>query len=348
MPFLRRFLAAFLIALPAINVLAAPVAMLGESLLLSGTTPGTLCYPKVDPDSVQVRSNYDSAAADTIVYQRDRDYTLDAAQGTLARTQDSRIPDFSTNVLYGQKDFDHTKFPGYGNRPFFVYVDYIADAAQPFFSAAPQPEALPKTREKLQRGGHFKIITFGDSISAGGEASTEALRFDHRYAAALRTGFPEADITVENGATGGDSTVQGLQRLEEKVLTRTPDLVLVGFGMNDHNLNGVPTDAFENNLVNIVEQIHTRTGADVILFSAFPPNPDWKYGSHRMEQYAAATQRAATRSGAAYADVYAVWQAALARKDLPSLLANNINHPNDFGHALYALALQTITFGAPH
>jgi acyl-CoA thioesterase-1 len=34
----------------------------------------------------------------------------------------------------------------------------------------------------------------------------------------------------------------------------------------------------------------------------------------------------------------------LSRKDLPSLLANNINHPSDFGHWLYFEALKSISF----
>lgn len=323
--------------------MAEKVAVQGESVLLAGEAPAHLLYTRIDPASVQVRSHYDPAAAGSLVYEAGRDYTLDAAGGALARTHNSRIPDFSTNVLFNQKEFDHSKFPGYGNLPFFVYLDYTAEAARPAYTVAPQPGGVPKTHAKLAAGGALKIVTFGDSISAGGEASSEALRFDHRFAAQLRTHFPKATISVENGATGGDSTVQGLQRLEEKVLTRAPDLVLVGFGMNDHNKNGVTVEDFEANLVTIVRQITARTGAEVILLSAFPPNPDWKHSSHRMEHYAAATQRAAAATGVAYADVFGVWQAVLTRKDLPSLLANHINHPNDYGHALYADALSAFT-----
>jgi predicted dehydrogenase len=37
-----------------------------------------------------------------------------------------------------------------------------------------------------------------------------------------------------------------------------------------------------------------RKGADVILFSAFPPNENWHYGTHRMGEFATATRQAAT------------------------------------------------------
>jgi hypothetical protein len=34
----------------------------------------------------------------------------------------------------------------------------------------------------------------------------------------------------------------------------------------------------------------------------------------------------------------------LKRKDPSSLLGNNINHPNDFGHWLYVVALEGLKF----
>ena len=83
---------------------------------------------------------------------------------------------------------------------------------------------------------------------------------------------------------------------------------------------------------------------EVILLSTFPPHPDWAFGTHQMEQYARATADAARESAVAYADVFAVWQNVLARKDSSSLLANNINHPNDFGHWLYLQALLALEF----
>lgn len=342
---MRRSLYLSLLALLSLSGIATAAPVTGDSLVLAGTTPGKLCFDAVDAGSLHLRSTYDPNADGSVAYEEGKDYVVDYALGTIARIAGSRIPDFSTNVLYGQKEFDHTKFPGYGNGAFFVFADYTSPHATPFAAPTDQSAKLTTTRKKLEAGGPFKIITFGDSISAGGEATALGLRFDERYAAHLRTIYPKADITVENGATGGDTTVNGLARLEEKVLSRQPDLVLVGFGMNDHNINSVPEDAFEANLISIVEQIRTRTGAECILFSCFPPNPDWKHSSHRMDIYAAATKRAAEKANAAFADVYAVWQKVLERKDLPSLLGNNINHPNDFGHALYAEALASVHFG---
>lgn len=337
-----------LVAITLLTTAYAEVgSMTGDSLVLVKTTPGNLCYDQIVPGSLTLRSKYNPAQAGCITYEEGKDYLVDWDQGTIARTADSRIPDFSANMLYGQKEFDHNKFPGFGNGAFFVFADYQTRNAFPLAENTNQADRLAKTLAKLESGGPFKIIVFGDSISAGGDATELPLRFDQRYAEYLKKQFPKAEITVENGATGGDSTVSGLQRLEEKVLSRTPDLVLLGFGMNDHNIGGVPPEQFEENLVNIITQIHDRTGAEVILFSCFAPNPDWKFGSHRMELYPPATQRAADRTATAYADVYSIWQRVLQRKDLPSLLGNNINHPNDFGHWIYYLALSSVQFQKP-
>ncbi len=90
--------------------------------------------------------------------------------------------------------------------------------------------------------------------------------------------------------------------------------------------------------------IKERKGAEVILFSSFPPNDDWHYGSHSMEFFAEATKQAALEANCAYVDVFNTWKIVLQRKDQSSLLGNNINHPNDFGHWLYELSFEAMTF----
>lgn len=320
------------------------MAIYGESLVLADTAPGLLCFDEIVPGSLSVRSTYEPGLADTVAYREDRDYVVNLKQGWIARTADSRIPDFSTNVLYGKKEFDHAEFPEYGNHAFFVWVDYATRNGRSLAIASEQSVFLTKTREKLASGGSFKIVVFGDSISTGCEASREGLQFYHRYADTLRKRFPAAIISIENGATAGDSSQEGLERLEEKVLSRKPDLVFIGFGMNDHNVGTTPIDRFAENLASMVCAIWERTGAEILLYSTFPPNPDWRYSSHHMPLYAVATRDVAARLGCAFADVYSVWSEVLKRKDLPSLLGNNINHPNDFGHWLYLQALEAIEF----
>ena len=315
----------------------------GESLVLVGQEPAKLAFAPTASKPLNVRSTYREGLPKTINYELGRDYTL-TADGAIQRTATSRIPNFGTNILYGKEDFNHSRFPGYGNLPFFVYVDYHhretwrPAAAKPEFSAT----ALPATRKKLLAGENVRIVAYGDSITTGGEASEPSLIFWERWADALRKKCPQATIITTNGATGGDSTVQGLQRLEAKVLLQKPDLVLIGFGMNDHNRGGVPLPKFSENLHTMIDRIRTATGAEIVLFSAFPPNPKWHFGSHNMPAYAATTEQAAREKRCAFADVFNLWQQLAKNKKPEDLLANNINHPNDFGHWIYFQALQSL------
>lgn len=306
----------------------------GESAVFVGEEPAHLAFLPARGQSVHVRSTYVSGPA-TVEYVEVRDFIVDFTNGTLRRTTDSRLPDFRRNNLFGQEEFDHSKFPGFGNAGFFAFVDYGPRSLAQWPRQADQSHLLPLTRARLHKGGSLKIVAFGDSITAGGDATRPKLVFWQRWADELGRKYPRATITALNGATGGDSTVQGLQRLPAKVLDANPDLVLIGFGMNDHNKGGVPIPQFEENLRQMILRIRAATNAEVVLFSAFPPNPKWKFGSHHMEDYAAATERVARDTGCAFADVFNNWQTLAARKKPEDLLGNNINHPNDFGHWIY-------------
>ena len=313
--------------------------VLGESVVLVGEEPARLAWIPIVSQPIQVRNRYlPEPGAET--YVQGRDFVFDPTQGTLRRTLGSRIPDFRTNSLFGKEDFDHSRFPGFGNTGFFVFVDYQHRTESPWPVQRPQVDLLPRAVAKLAKGGTFRIVAYGDSITAGGDATRPEWIFWNRWAEGLRKRHPGSEITILNGATGGDSTVQGLQRLQAKVLDQKPDLVLIGFGMNDHNRGGVPIPQFEANLREMIRRIRESNGAEVLLFSAFPPNPKWKFGSHRMEDYAAATRRVAEETGSAYADVHGNWLTWSVRKKPEDMLGNNINHPNDFGHWLYFRVLE--------
>ena len=315
----------------------------GESVIMVGEEPAKLAFAPLMSKPVKVRNTYRDGLPQTVHYELGRDYSLDAS-GQIRRTRDSRIPDFRTNVLYGKEDFNHSQFPGFGNGGFFVFVDY---SHREKWSPAPRSAvagaaSLPNTRRKLDAGESVRIVAYGDSITAGGDATAPGLIFWERWADSLRQKHPRATIETVNGATGGDSTVQGLQRLSDKVLSQKPDLVLIGFGMNDHNKGGVPPTAFAANLKTMIDRVRKETGAEIVLFSAFPPNPKWHYGTHNMAAYAAVTEQVALEKECAFADVYHLWQQFAGKKKPEDLLGNNINHPNDFGHWIYFQALEAM------
>jgi acyl-CoA thioesterase-1 len=315
----------------------------GESVVLVCNEPAHLAFAPAAA-GIRVRSTYLDNLPQTVHFVASRDYIFDPKAGTIRRTPDSRIPDFSTNILFGKDDFDHSKFPGYGNGPFLGFIDYTSKSKPAWPVQTSQTNLLSRTLQKLRDGKKVTVVAFGDSITAGGEATRPDLIYWQRWAGLLKYEHPAVEIQAINGATGGDTTANGLARLEEKVLKPKPDLVLIAFGMNDNNIAGfgVPLDAFMQNLRAMVDRIRERTEAEVILISAFPPNPKWHFGSHNMEQYALATEQVAREKQCAYADVYHNWQAIAASKKPEDLLGNNINHPNDFGHGIYYHVLARI------
>ncbi len=317
----------------------------GESLVLAGTAPGNLCFDQVAEGSLTLRSTFIADQPGGLLYAEGTDYVVDYARGTLARTPGSRIPDYSTHCLFGLDDFDHTRFSDYGNHRWFVWADYETTNGRPWAEPNDQSQYLKGVRAKLEAGGRFRIASYGDSITAGGEASRPEFRFQNRFAQYLQARFPKAAVEVQDASISGYASRQGVDWFDDYLgKVEAPDLVLVGFGMNDHNIGTAEPETMKSNLVTIVRLIRERKGAETVLFSAFPPNDRWHYGTHRMAQFALATRQAAAEAQCAYVDVHSTWEMVLRRKDQSSLLGNNINHPNDFGHWLYEQAFEAMAF----
>jgi lysophospholipase L1-like esterase len=347
-PYLRLFIQILILLCFASVVLAEEQTISGESVVLAAQLPAKLIFNSLVSGSLVIRSTYKSGQSGTIIYTEGTDYVVDYELGLIWRTSSSRIPDYANNSLYGKRSFDHVTDTIEANTAYFVYCDYHTTNPTKLTETTNQSDQLKRARTKLQAGGDFTLLAYGDSICAGGEASTAALRFTDMYASYLQANFPNANVTLLNQATGGDRSTEGLSRLATKVLNTSPDLVLLGFGMNDHNTDiGIPVAQFKSNMTQMVQSIQSNLQCDIILFSAFPPDPNWKYSSHSMAKYAQATREVAVANGCAYADVFGVWMRALDRSNHQSLINNHINHPNDFGHQLYFEALKAVEFFSP-
>ncbi len=319
----------------------------GESLVLASTISGKLCFNSISRNSVIVRSTFLPNDSTCKVYTDGIDYIVDYQNGEIKRTIHSSIPDYSKNPLYGKKNFDHKQYSNYSNHPYFIWIDYTTKNGQQLKIPNDQSKYLMNFRKKLDEGIPVTIVSYGNSITAGGEASSPDLRFQYRWANYLKRIFPKADLKIEDVSIPGYTSKQGIEWWDNYIGKTSPDLVIVGWGMNDHNIlsvGGNTPEQFKKNLMILVSMIKERKKAEVILYSSCPPNDDWHYGSHSMENYAKATKEAALESNCAYVDVYNTWKLVLKRKDHSSLLGNNINHPNDFGHWLYEQSFEAITF----
>lgn len=349
----------------------------GESVVFAGTEPAKLAFPLAKKMPIEVRSTYLPGLPNTIRYRRGRDYKI-GPDGQLRRTPKSRIPDYRKSAVFGLDSFDHFEYPEYGNKKYLTYVDYsYADQ----WTARPPAkglgsEALASVHAKLAAGKKIKFVAFGDSVTQGGESTASNLVYWDRWIQQLRIKYPLATIEAVNSGTGGDSSKNGLERLDANVIAHRPDLVLIAFGLNDFNqepkedevdkwtarkakwarswakFRGLPPpvqkpplarpEYFARNLRLMVNRVKKETGADVLLVSALPPNPKWKFSRGDMAGHAAATEQVARETKSAYADVFNNWLDYSNRKQPEDLLANNANHPNDFGHWIYFQALAAL------
>ena len=99
------------------------------------------------------------------------------------------------------------------------------------------------------------IICFGDSLTYGTGASR-----NKSYPAQLSemTGIPIINVGVP-----GNTTSDGLERIETDVLERSPRIVMITLGGNDLK-NGVRKDVAYKNLKTIIEAIQAEGGLVVL------------------------------------------------------------------------------------
>jgi lysophospholipase L1-like esterase len=192
----------------------------------------------------------------------------------------------------------------------------------------------------------MRLVAFGDSITAHGSREVRPERHWPRLVA-RRTG-----VEVLNAGAGGNTTTQGLDRIEKAVLARRPDLVLVQFGFNDcHHPPGssaprTSIDLFEGNLRRIIENVVVRTGARVALVVNHPTTregeahraPNGRSYEENKRAYDAVLRRVAGETRSLLLDVEAAFRAA--PRPLAELLIEDGLHLNEAGAEVYAQAVE--------
>jgi lysophospholipase L1-like esterase len=210
---------------------------------------------------------------------------------------------------------------------------------------------LPKVMAKLKSGQPVTIVCWGDSVTAGGNASKPEFQYVDVFAAGLRKRFPQSKIEVKNISAGGSNSRQwlspeqfayrGLKGAEnparlENVLAAKPDVVTIEF-VNDA---GLKPDGVEAQYNEILERLKP-TGAEVVLITPhFTMLKMMGFQSMREAEkrpYVLGLRAFAEKHHIALADASARWEH-LAKEGLPylTLLHNTINHPDDRGHLLFA------------
>ncbi len=211
----------------------------------------------------------------------------------------------------------------------------------------PAAKLLPKTWAKLHSGQPLHILAWGDSVTAGGQASDAAHQYQSRFVTLLQKQFSHVSLRLTTAGWGGRNSDSFLNEppgaefnFERAVLAPRPDLIVMEF-VNDAWMTPEVVEAKYTALKKRFDEI----GAEWIILTPHFVRPDWMgRDSVRVEAdprpYVAGVRQFTAKHDVALADASLRW-GHLAKEGIPyiTLLSNSINHPDDRGHELFALAL---------
>jgi lysophospholipase L1-like esterase len=187
------------------------------------------------------------------------------------------------------------------------------------------------------------IVCLGDSVTGvyyhtGGKAA-----YPEMLEVALRRVYPRARISVVNAGISGNTTKDGLNRLDRDVLARRPNVVTISFGLND--LVRVSPEDFDKNLSELVTRCRAA-GSRVVLCTPnavvdTPARPIAK-----LTDYCERIRQAAARNDVPVCDQFAAGESRrrMNAADWRLSMSDEI-HPNTTGHKWMAEELCRVLTG---
>lgn len=229
-----------------------------------------------------------------------------------------------------------------------------------------QGEALPHAIAKMKNKQDTEVLIFGDSISTGSNSSS-VLKIHPNlppWYELMKAGLEKAygaKVTLTNKSMGGWTSREAVSDnpgngwvggqlvsqvglpalLKGELAAYSPDLAVIGFGMNDATLD-VGLNNYASNIRKLIESIRARNAeCDIILLGTMLANPQAKNQYKNQTEYSAINNKIA----GLYENVVCVDVGAMHRelldggKKYMDMTGNNVNHPNDFMARIYCMNL---------
>ncbi len=226
----------------------------------------------------------------------------------------------------------------------------IAETPEQAITAS-TPGRIPKTLALLKAGKPVTVVCWGDSVTAGGNASTPDKRYVDVFAAGLRERFPQAQLTVSNISAGGSRSANWLfpdkfpyRTLRgaaspcqfQRILDAKPDLVTIEF-VNDAGLTPAQVEETYSDILTRLQPLGTEVVLITPHYTMLKMMGFANMAGQDRRPYVLALRQFAGKHSVGLADASARWEH-LWKEGLPylTLLDNTINHPDDRGHRLFA------------
>jgi lysophospholipase L1-like esterase len=144
-------------------------------------------------------------------------------------------------------------------------------------------------------------------------------------------------VTISNFAEPSTTAKGGLDKIS-RVTAQKPDLVIIAFGMND--VAGHQPAQYAAQIKGMIDAVRAGApDAEFIIVASILANPEWNWSpAPEFPRYRDAIL-ALRGPGIAVADMTSLWTDIIKSKRYLDLTGNGINHPNDFGHRLYAAVM---------
>ena len=301
-------------------------------------------------------------------YEEDVDYTFDKKTNSIKLTKNTSMPYFTEEEYYPSEEIPGGSFPctldnasyiRFSEGDFFsarqIAVTYRHLGKEHILAPKQQSKAFANTLQKLEQDKEVKILFYGDSITVGANSSGfvgcepyadvwAKMVFDMLV---KKTGASKAEYI--NTAVGGWTSQDGLNHLEEKVLTHAPDAVVLAFGMNDGGLSPTKHMANIKEMVARIRAINPDT--EICLVSTMLPNEQVQgfYGNQVAfcDEYEDFIKDAKENGDdkICFANVTTMHSALLETKRYYDMTGNNVNHTNDFMARVYAQTVFQTIYG---
>lgn len=286
-------------------------------------------------------------------FEKGRDYLWNPGSNTLTLTANSRIPFKTAAELHPPEGSPRSFGETVDGRSslFFVeggaafqglQVNVTYDHKENWTGYVPPSASakLSRTIARLRNKEPVKIVVLGDSISAGFCASGMfgGTPYQPAYpglvAEALQVEY-KTPVILNNLSVAGMDSSWGVSQAQ-KATDENPNLVIIAFGMNDAS-GGMPSAEYSRNILAIINTVRkTNSETDFILVATMTGNPEWSKSNPELYTEYLHELMKLEGPGIAVADMTSLWRDMLKTKSFDDLTGNGINHPNDFGHRVYA------------
>jgi len=305
--------------------------MLRESVMFHGQEDGARTTLLFEPDVVTAVTN----AAGNETYTEGIDFVVEREARRLVRVAGSRMPWIASRAsgATGALTHGHT-----------IAVSYTHALDRAPWQPESQHACVPRLARHLRRRAPIRVCVIGDSISAGYDASGfhRLPPFQPSYATLMAEALEAASgapVRLDNLAVAGWTAADGVWE-GARIASLEPELVVIAFGMNDASY--AEADEFAANVTALLDRVRaSHPSTEFLLVSPMLPTRACAWVKPaRFAEYRAQL-RALAGDGVAFADVTGLWSNIGERKPIDDLSGNGLNHPNDFGHRLYAHAIIT-------